>query len=810
MSASQELARSPKRSSPPPHTQQDATRCEHCAQSLAPGQKRFCCAGCRAVHSWLTQRGLDAFYERRGEQVLRAASVVQAPVGLWIDALQADVEVRATTLRLGVRGLQCAACDWLLRRVFEAQPGAHYLSEAGQGRLVLCVSRPFQLRRFAEELAALGYQLVPANELQGGRFEWRLGVVLALAGNVMLLSASRYLGLEQGAFAQLVDRMAFLFASLACFITVPVVAAPAWQALRQGYWHFDLPLALGLVLAYAGTAVAFVQGAFAAFYPDSVATFAALILLGRWLQQRLRERTEARSGVATLAPYLTLQRPDGSLVSAASLRPGDAYRLRPQEVNPLDACLEHERAAFAFDWRNGESEARTLVAGDAVLAGAVLAAPEAVTLRATATFADSSLLPLVQQRARQDSDRWWRRFSRFYVMAIALLATGGALFHGLRTGLVPALEVLTATCVVACPCALAIAVPLLRSGLADVLEGLGIWTRDALALDALSEVQRVYFDKTGTLTTPELEASTVAALEGLGLCTGQALATLARSSAHPKARMLCAYLPPGRPLQTLREVPHCGVAGRTARADFRLGKRGWIEAEAGASPPAAVEAADCENELVFARDAEILLRLPASDRIRPGAEALLHGLRQRRIDIGVLSGDSSAAVEALRQRLRIAPEHCRAGQSPEAKAQVVAQHPGTLFVGDGVNDLQAAQRATVSVALQSERPLLASRASFVLLSGHLSPLAPLLRAGEAFRSGRRWLVGAALAYNAVGLSLALAGQLSPWLAAILMPASSLVVTALAQLWVRRIRRRLHTRQVAGDLQKSPRSSVQSS
>jgi Cu2+-exporting ATPase len=379
--------------------------------------------------------------------------------------------------------------------------------------------------------------------------------------------------------------------------------------------------------------------------------------------------------------------------------------------------------------------------------------------------------------------RWWSRLSRFYVIGVVGLAAAGIGYWWWRTGEpLFAIEVGTAVLVVTCPCAFGIAAPLAYELVLTQLRRAGVFVRVGDFLDRVRSVTRIVFDKTGTLTTGMLEVANPAALESLSERDITLLYSIAARSAHPKSVAVRRALE-GHPaarfveLDTKEETGY-GTSAECDGRELRLGAPHW-----------AAEVSAAGGDVVFAIDGEVRVALHTDEQLRPGARAEIERLDAKGYELVILSGDSPSRVVSLGAGLGMEEERCIGGQNPEQKAAYVRAHEParTLLVGDGLNDQIAMRAAACSGTPAVNRPFMASRCDFYFVSPGLHPVAQVLRASDTLAHVVRRILAFAIAYNLVAVSLALAGLMRPWVAAVLMPLSSLITLAYTVMMLSRKR-----------------------
>jgi Cu2+-exporting ATPase len=326
------------------------------------------------------------------------------------------------------------------------------------------------------------------------------------------------------------------------------------------------------------------------------------------------------------------------------------------------------------------------------------------------------------------------------------------------------IEVVIAVLVVSCPCAFGIAVPVAYELAQGALRRAGVFVRSASLLDRVGQVRRVIFDKTGTLTLGELELERPEALRSLSPEEARALGNLALRSRHPKSRAVVKALEPqGLRLEAaiVREEAGRGMEGVFEGKACRLGAPGWAGEAAG-------------SDLVFSVDGEVRLAMGTRERLRHDAPGRIAELERAGYEVHLLSGDGAARVEALARRLGLRPGRARAEASPEDKRGYVATGDA-LMVGDGVNDAAAMGAALCSATPAGDLPFLPARTDAYVQGELVTGVRRLLIVGDRLQRTVRGAVTFGLAYNVLAVSAACLGWMSPLVAAVIMPLSSVAV-----------------------------------
>lgn len=757
--------------------------CAHCGTPLAPGSTNgFCCAGCERVHAVLRAGGLERYYELRGARGVPVPSALEARDRSWLEPIVARIANAEGLERVAVdvAGVHCAACVWLIEELFARRPhGRACVVNASRGRIDLTVEKGFDLAAFASDVEAVGYQLGPALKERSRKADdltLRMGISAALAMNVMVLALAMYLGLSEGPLYELARELAFALSAVSVLVGGSYFVRSAWQSLRRGLFHLDLPIAIGIVLAFAGSTWSFFARTGAEYF-DTLAIFVALMLVGRWAQERVvaqnRARLLASDGVEGLWTRRVAADGSAELTRAVDIRAGDVLLLAPGDLVVVDATLS-ESASLRLDWISGESEPRAFSAGQIAPAGAFHAGRRAVRATACTDFGGSALVELLAApppKSEGESALFWDRLARYYVAGV--LASAGAAFAGwmIATGdAARALSVTTAVLVVTCPCAFGIAVPLARDLVQSALRKTGLFVRSPTLLDRAATVRRIVFDKTGTLTTGVPSIAERSPLDALSREERAILWNLAARSTHPKSaavvNALCRERHALDESIVVHEEPSSGLAAQYAGHLYRLGKPSWAAPSASLAP---------DVDLVFAKDGRPLAALRTREVARADAKEELAKLARAGYETWILSGDAQSKVDALAAELGVPAERAIAQRTPREKAAWLAAHGAgeALFVGDGINDSLVADVARVAGTPAIDRPFMPAKSDFYFVTPGLAPIRRLLEASHRLRRVVRTDLAIAVSYNVLAVALAVAGLVLPWVAAVLMPLSSL-------------------------------------
>mgnify|MGYP001820324918 CR=1 FL=1 len=799
--------------------------CFHCGEPIPAGislfvnrdgqQRGVCCAGCQAVAELIFGAGLGRYYQFRQELGRKAEENVSAQLDAWegCDARESlwgvELPEGRRELLLQTEGIRCAACAWLIRSHMENLPGVQSTqvdTATGYTRIIWNPTEN-RLSRLAAGLLELGYKphlpLASAEE-QGRQQERRDSMKrLGVAGLGMMQVMMYAVGLYAGdAFGIAAAERGFL-SWVSLLVTLPVLLYSgriffegAWRSLEAGRPGMDVPVALAIGLAFLASCYNFFRGGGEVWF-DSVVMFIFFLSLGRHMEMMLRHRNlQAGAALARLLPEWAerIQGERRETVPASDLATGDRVLVRAGESFPADGLICVGSTEVDEALLTGESRAVARTGGDVVIAGSInLSQPveiEVVASGQQTTISSMGRLLLRAQSTRPSTHSMPAWLVPVFIVAVLFIASGTWL--GWQV-LDPsrAFSAMLAVLVASCPCALSLALPVVHAAASRRLLDEGVLLTRGDALHALNEVDTVVFDKTGTLTqgTPEIATIELNPVRS-DIEEAHALrvaAALEGASAHPIARAFRAAatdLATDAPFPRLdgpvAVKPGLGLSAAIGGADWRIGTAEFVGEENGTNGDDRIWLADSQGWVA---------RFALRDALRPGAIETVNALRNAGLDVRIISGDGGAAVAAVAERLCIATFEARRTPAMKLDALLELRNSGrsTLMVGDGVNDAPVLAAADVSMTVKGGAELANSTADLILTGESLGLVVTARsiarRARQLIRQNLTW----ALLYNASVMPLAVSGLLKPWMAALGMSLSSLLVVANASRLVRQRR-----------------------
>lgn len=787
--------------------------CYHCGNPVPAGAPwtitldehthPLCCPGCEAVAHAIVDGGLESYYRYRTElperpderQAAKADtwSVFDDP-GLQTQFVHPDGDEGNVRTTLAIEGITCAACAWLIEHHLNALPGITSSAVNLTHHRLRVSWNPQQLKlsQLLAELAAIGYDAQPYEPDQAQarlQQEERMNVrrlIIAAVGmmQVMMFSIPIYVagpGEISEDFYALFHWLSFALATPVVFFSAQPFFRNALRDLRNRVLGMDVPVSLAIGGAYLASSYAVLFNVGEVYF-DSVAMFTFFLLFGRYVEGRARRRSghsgNALSGVLPISA--TRLEDDGSerILPASELAPGDRVLIKPGHGVPADGLIEEGESSLDESMLTGEYLPVTRRVGEMITGGSQNM-ENPLVIRVTHAGRDARVAGIVDLTDRAFATRprlaqMAARMAHLFVLRLLLVTTCVAVAWWFID---PSrmLWVLLSVLVVTCPCALALATPTALTAGHGQLRKRGVLITRADALESLSNVTRVIFDKTGTLTRGEMHLTQTQPMGELTAERAQAIAAaLEAHSEHPIARAFRPFRDATLQAKDIHSHTGQGLEGTLNGARWRLGKPAFASAENIASPARG-------QWLLLSEDGTPRAWFGLHDGIRDDAAATIAALQAKGLNVELLSGDTADAVDSLADQLHITTWH--AGVSPEGKLarlrELQAAGETVLMVGDGINDVPVLAGADVAIAMNGATDLARTRADAVLLSPRLMRIFDAIEISRATRRIMRQNMIWSVCYNFSALPLAAMGLVPPWLAAIGMSLSSLVVVGNA-------------------------------
>ncbi len=781
--------------------------CYHCGLPVPDGRRyevdidgiarAMCCPACQAVAEVITSGGFGQYYQYRTEnsETPDAAQEFAAfDTPAFQDSFVSREKDGSVSVQLLLGGIHCAACVWLIEHYLRQLPGVRALrvSLNEQQANICWWPGQLELSEICAAIAAIGYQAQPFthNRLEQLRdAEQRLALRrLGVAGIGMMQVGMYAIALYAGDLQDIAVEYRSLLRGVSLLLTTFIVSyaarpffSGAWRSLKTRSPGMDLPIAIAIGLAYIASVHATVTGSGEVYF-DSVCMFTFFLLCGRYLEMRARHHSgRLTADVLSLLPATVLRAtPDGSYeaIPAANIRCADTLLVKSGQVIPADGRVVTGASDVNEAALTGEFMPVTKQRGDSVSAGAVNGEnPLTIRVEAVGRNMRVSHIKQLLDRAQDEKpkvEELAQRIALWFVLAVLSIAAAVWLFWHFRQPDL-ALAITLSVLVVSCPCALSLATPTAITAATNALRQRGVLVTRRAVWETLPGLKHVIFDKTGTLTKGLLrvEAVSVAGAVDEQQCLRIA-AALERGSNHPIANAFGDH-DAGLQAAALHNETGQGVQGMVEGERYRLGSVAYVAGICGA-----VAAESGQHCIFLASEHGLLARFKLLDELRPEAATVIRQLQDKNLSVHLLSGDASGAAAVIAAQLGIA--HVVEGAQPQHKLDYLQALQGNaqekvMMVGDGINDIPVLAAADVSLAMLDASDLAKTSADCISLTPSLENLPALFATandtGKIIRQNLLW----ALLYNASAIPLAALGFVPPYLAAIGMSTSSIVVVA---------------------------------
>lgn len=774
---------------------QPVTSCAHCGDHCPDttiqldAQTVFCCHGCKTVYQILHENGLEQFYQL-GQQPGGSRAGSKLTDYDYLD--DPDLRDRLLDFREGGQAkvrfhlpqVHCSACIWLLENLYRLKPGILEARVYFTKREVSIRydEKQLSLRDLAELLDSIGYppNIKLANQKSNAkqhnrRLWYQLGFSGFAFGNIMLLSFPEYLGLEPGPWLRWMHYINLVLAIPVTIYCGSDYLRAAWLGLRQKHLSIDLPIALG-ILALLSRSIYEILFAGQAGYLDSLVGLLFFLLIGKWFQQKSYDQLAFDRDYTDYFPLAVRRKKGTAWVSTPleKIEPGDLLLLQHQDIIPTDGELLQGQGRIDYSFVTGESDPVRKQVGDTLYAGGKQVGA-AIQLRVHKRVDQSYLTQLWNDVAFAEKDagagsRITVAIGKYFTLAILLVATATFLYwlpSSVETAFLAASSVL----IVACPCAIALAIPFTYGNLLRLFARQGLFLKNAAVSDLLPTIDHIVFDKTGTLTQRNLREVNWSG-DALSDDQKEWVYQLCQQSNHPKSQAIAAALNMSSEVTAVEqftEVIGSGVEGKVTGHEVRLGKASWVAPQ--------LDASEYQGREVLQIDGVVLGSFGSRHRYREEMSSTLSALRKD-YSLSVLSGDHAQERDYL-LGMGFDADQLHFEQSPQDKLEHIRDlqqaEEHVLMVGDGLNDAGALQESHLGIVLSEDLSSFTPASDAILRAEQFGQLPRFIRLARYGQWTIYLALFLALLYNLVGLSFAVQGLLSPLIAAILMPLSSVTI-----------------------------------
>lgn len=776
----------------------DAKKCFHCGLDIVPkeeiifDEKSFCCSGCKTVYEIFNANGLTDYYnfevapgatpqDIKGKYDFLENEVIVAKL---LDFNEADTQI----ITLHIPHIHCSSCIWILENLNKLHNGVSSSQVNFPQKKVRIVFNPEQitLKNLVHILSSIGYEPYISLENYEERkksvnraLTYKLGVAFFCFGNVMLLSFPEYFDVDEfwldeykGFFRWLI----FVLSLPSFFYAASGYYTSAWKSIRSGMLNIDVPIALGLVVMFIRSTVDIVFDLGSGFF-DSLTGLVFFMLLGRFFQQKtynfLSFERDFKSYFPIAITRITKDRKEES-VPVYDIEVGDRLLIRNNELIPVDGILMSDKTDIDYSFVTGEAIPVNKKSGDKIYAGGRQASG-VIEMEVVNTVSQSYLTQLwsndiFTKKDERSYKNLTDNISRYFTPVLLVIAFT-TLIYWLFINVNIAFNVFTAVLIVACPCALALSAPFTLGNVLRIMGKKKLYLKDANVIEQMAKINTLVFDKTGTITsnkksTIKYEGTTLSESEE------QLVRNVMHGSNHPLSRRLYEYLPKGKntDAENFTEITGKGIEGTVEGNTVKVGSATFVGQPKDES---------LKTNVHIAINGEYKGKYVFDNQYREGLTELFKEL-SKNYELKILSGDNEGERQALQELL---PEGTELifNQKPEEKLQFIEQlqkqGKDVMMIGDGLNDAGALAQSNVGISISENVNVFSPACDGILDAGEFRNINYFLNFSKNAVKTIKMSFGLSLLYNAVGLSFAIAGSLSPLTAAIIMPLSTITIVS---------------------------------
>lgn len=794
--------------------------CFHCGLPVPPGsnfkmdiegeQQEFCCLGCQSVCKMIYDSGMQGFYQRTPDgQLLAPPPEPPKDILLYdIDDVQSEyVESLGETrdIHLLVEGIHCAACVWLIEKTMSVMPGVveTKVNLSSKRLHVRWNNSQIKLSEIIQRLSDIGYSAIPFDpeSAEGAIKKQNRALLLrmAFAGfammNLLWVSIALYTGADKGEFRSMFHWIGFTLATPTLLYSGWPFLKGAWTGLKQAHLTMDLPIAIGASTTYAYSVFVTMTGTnIGEVYFDTVVNFIFVILVGRFLEAKSkRHAVAATQRLLDLQPRVAnvIRNGETQVVPIRSVKENETVLIKAGDKIPVDGIIIDGQSAVDEAMLSGESIPVKKSVNDHVSAGTINI-ESALNVKVEGTLRNTALgkiISLVEeaQASKAPIQCIADRIVPWFVAITLLLATI-TFSWWYSTGIEQALLAATAVLIITCPCAFGLATPMAIAVASGLAARDGILVKNGAVLEYLSDINHFVFDKTGTLTEGHMQVLNIHSLEFEQNQLLHWVAQVEQFSEHNIARAIVNKAEEKKLILNTQLVSNFlnksgfGVKATIENKNLIIGTTTWLSDNhvtlnndlQNKSNKLATKGISCIH---IAIDNKEIGLIEIADKLRSDAKQLINNLRQSNIKLTLLSGDRKPVVEAIAKEL--GGMNVIAEVLPEDKDETIKQlqqaGEKVAMVGDGINDAPALTRADVGIAIGSGTDVSMESADIVLLSNELDKVRMASLLSKRTLKTIRQNIGISISYNIIMVPLAMMAFITPLVAAISMPISSLAV-----------------------------------